>query len=79
MHMLREDSSSLECSAVWKYLNRACLATAKKETGTSGETQKDNHNFNWKAGMKNSDRWNHKLKGDGPFVNINARNMVIME
>lgn len=51
----------------------------KKETVTSRETQEDNQNFNWEADMKNSDRGNYRLKEEGPFVNINYRNVSIME
>lgn len=50
-----EDSPSLDSSSALKYQHRAHLATTKKETVASGETQEDNQNFNWKADMKNSD------------------------
>lgn len=59
---------------VFKY--RARLATTKKVAVTSGETQEDNQNFNWKAVMKNSDRGDYRLKGDGSFVNNNYRNSL---
>lgn len=76
---LGEDSPSLDCSGVLKHLHRAHLATMKKETVISGEIQEDNQNFSWKAGVKNSDRGNCKLKRDGPFANINYRNILIVE
>lgn len=50
----------------------------RKKQLTSGETQEDNQNFNCKAGT-NSDRANYELKGDGPFVNVNYRNILIVE
>lgn len=50
-----EASPSLDCSGVLKYHHRARLATTKKETVASGETQEDNQNFNWKADLKNSE------------------------
>lgn len=66
-----KDSPSLDGSGVVNYQPRAHLATTKKETVASGNTQEDNQNFNWKADLKNSDRGNYKWKGDEPFVHIN--------
>lgn len=62
---------------MFKY--RARLATTKKVAVTSGETQEDNQNFNWKAVMKNSDGGDYRLKGDGSFVNNNYRNSLTVE
>lgn len=77
--VLLKDSPSLNCSGILKCLHKVCLATMKKETVTSGESEKDTQTSSWKAGMKNSDRGNYKLKGDRPFVNINYRNTLIVE
>lgn len=74
-----KDSPSLNCSGILKRLYKVCLATMKKETVTSGESQEDTQTFSQEAGMKNSDRGNYKLKGDRPFVNINYRNTLIVE
>lgn len=51
----------------------------KKEIVIFREIQEDNQNFNWEVDMKNSDRGNYRLKEEGFFVNINYRNILIME